>query len=127
MHNKGNNKESKTYVQGLRAFGNTLPRGLKGILKKSGFNYSEIIGKWGNLVGKEISECSYPKSIKMKKGSKNGTLIIEIEYLHNFLKNLEFERFYFDRPFYYSANSINKLFRKVGMILYDIEKIVCLL
>ena len=76
MHNKGNNKESKTYVQGLRAFGNTLPRGLKGILKKSGFNYSEIIGKWGNLVGKEISECSYPKSIKMKKGSKNGTLIL---------------------------------------------------
>ena len=79
MHNKGNNKESKTYVQGLRAFGNTLPRGLKGILKKSGFNYSEIIGKWGNLVGKEISECSYPKSIKMKKGSKNGTLILSVK------------------------------------------------
>ena len=79
MHNKGNNKESKTYVQGLRAFGNTLPRGLKGILKKSGFNYSEIIGKWGNLVGKEISESSYPKSIKMKKGSKNGTLILSVK------------------------------------------------
>ena len=79
MHNKGNNKESKTYVQGLRAFGNTLPRGLKGILKKSGFNYSEIIGKWGNLVGKEISECSYPKSIKMKKGDSNGTLILAIK------------------------------------------------
>ena len=36
-------------------------------------------------------------------------LRIEIDYLQNFLKNLEFERFYFDRPFYYySANSINK-------------------
>ena len=34
MHYKQNNKESKTYVQGLRPFGNTLPRGLKGILKK---------------------------------------------------------------------------------------------
>ena len=54
---------------------------------------------------------------------KNGTLIIEIEYLQNFLKNLEFERFYFDRPFYYSANSIKKLFKNVGMTLYDIEKI----
>ena len=53
----------------------------------------------------------------------NGTLIIEIEYLDNFLKNFEYERFYFDRPFYYSANSINKLFRQVGMSLYDIEKI----
>ena len=35
MHYKQNDKESKTYVQGLRAFGNTLPRGVKGILKKS--------------------------------------------------------------------------------------------
>ena len=39
------------------------------------------------------------------------------------MKNLEFERFYFDRPFYYSANSIKKLFKNVGMTLYDIEKI----
>ncbi len=54
---------------------------------------------------------------------KNGTLIIEIEYLQNFLKNFEFERFYFDRPFYYSANSIDILFKNVGMQLYDIEKI----
>jgi len=54
---------------------------------------------------------------------KNGTLIIEIEYLQNFLKNFEFERFYFDRPFYYSANSINRLFKNNGMQLYDIEKI----
>ena len=66
--------------------------------------------------------------IKFSKDIKNfirkdGTLIIEIEYLKNFLKNLEFERFYFDRPFYYSANSINKLFKNVGMTLYDIEKI----
>jgi len=34
MHRKQNNKESKTYVQGLRSFGNTLPRGIKQILKK---------------------------------------------------------------------------------------------
>ena len=31
------------------------------------------------LVGKEISSCSYPKSIKMKKGDSNGTLIIGIK------------------------------------------------
>jgi len=79
MHRKQNNKESKTYVQGLRPFGNTLPRGLKGILKKNGYNYSEIISKWSMLVGKEISNCSYPKSIKMKKGDSNGTLIIGIK------------------------------------------------
>ena len=79
MHHKQNNKESKTYVQGLRPFGNTLPRGLKGILKKNGYNYSEIISKWSMLVGKDISNCSYPQSIKMKKGNANGTLVLGIK------------------------------------------------
>ena len=79
MHYKQNNKESKTYVQGLRPFGNTLPRGVKGILKKSGYNYSEIISKWSVLVGKGISSCTYPKSIKMKKENSNGTLVLAIK------------------------------------------------
>jgi len=79
MHYKRNNKESKTYVQGLRPFVNTLPRGIKGILKKNGYNYSEIISKWNMLVGKNISNCAYPKSIKMKKRDSNGTLILAIK------------------------------------------------
>jgi len=78
MHFKQNNKESKTYVQGLRPFANALPRGIKGILKKNGYNYSEIIGKWNMLVGKDIANCSYPKSIKIKKGSPNKTLVLAI-------------------------------------------------
>ncbi len=79
MHYKQNNKESKTYVQGLRPFGNTLPRSVRGILKKNGYNYSEIISKWSMLVGKDISNCSYPQSIKMKKGNSNGTLVLGIK------------------------------------------------
>ena len=79
MHYKQNNKESKTYVQGLRPFGNTLPRGLRGILKKSGYNYSEIISKWNMLVGRDISSCSYPKSIKMTKGDTNGLLVLAVK------------------------------------------------
>ena len=79
MHYKQNNKESKTYVQGLRPFGNTLPRGVKGILKKSGYNYSEIISKWNMLVGKDISSCSYPKSIKLTKGDTNGLLVLAVK------------------------------------------------
>jgi len=79
MHKKQNNKESKTYVQGLRPFGNTLPRGIKGILKKNGYNYSEIISKWNFLVGEEISKYCYPKSIKMTHKDKNGTLILFVE------------------------------------------------
>ena len=79
MHNKQNNKESKSYVQGLRPFGNTLPRGIKGILKKNGYNYSEIINKWNFLVGKDISNYCYPKSIKMSQANKNGTLTLFVE------------------------------------------------
>ena len=78
MHYK-QNKQSRTYVQGLRSFGSTLPRGIKGILKKNGYNYSEIISKWDMLVGKDISRYSYPKSIKMKKGDSNGTLVLAIK------------------------------------------------
>ena len=79
MHYKRNNKESKTYVQGLRSFGNTLPRGIKQILKKNGYNYSEIISKWNLLVGKDISNYCYPKSIKMSRENKNGALVILVE------------------------------------------------
>ena len=79
MHNKSNNKQSKTYVQGLRPFGNILPKSVKGILKKNGYNYSEIMSKWNMLVGKEISECSFPKSIKMKQGDSRCTLVLAVK------------------------------------------------
>ena len=79
MHHKQNNKEIKPYVQGLRSFGNTLPRGIKGILRKNGYNYSEIISKWNFLVGKDIANFCFPKSIKMSKENKNGTLILSVE------------------------------------------------
>ena len=85
MHYKQNNKESKSYVQGLRPFGNTLPRGIRGILKKNGYNYSEIISKWNILVGDEISKCSYPKSIKMTRGNSKTTLEIGVERGHEII------------------------------------------
>ena len=45
---------------------------------------------------------------------KDGIFILEIEYLYNFIKNLEFERFYFDRPFYYSVKSIDILLKMLA-------------
>jgi hypothetical protein len=56
-----------------------LPRGVKSILKKNGYNYSEIISKWNFLMGKEISSYCYPKSIKMNKNDSKGTLVLGIE------------------------------------------------
>ena len=43
------------------------------------YAYSEIVSKWNILVGEDISNCSYPKSIKMKKGDQNGTLVLGIK------------------------------------------------
>ena len=79
MHYKQNNKETKSYVQGLRSFGNTLPHGIKGILRKSGYNYSEIISKWNLIVGKKISNLCHPKSIKTTKDNSDGILVLAIE------------------------------------------------
>ena len=79
MHYKQNNKERKSYLQGLRPFGSTLPRGIKGILKKNGYNYSEIIGKWEKLVGKNLANLCFPKSIKMSGDNKNGILVLSVK------------------------------------------------
>ena len=79
MHYKQNNKETKSYVQGLRPFGNILPRGIRGILRKNGYNYSEIITKWKILIEKDISDFSYPISIKMSKKGSGAILLIGVE------------------------------------------------
>ena len=79
MHYKQNNKETKSYVQGLRPFGNTLPRGIRGILRKNGYNYSEIITKWKILIEKDISDFSYPISIKMSKKGSGAVLLIGVK------------------------------------------------
>ncbi len=95
----------------------------KNIIKKILKKYSKpdlIIAS--SVITHLENPIKFAKNIKSFLQEK-GDLIVEIEYLQNFLKNLEFERFYFDRPFYYSANSINTLFKSVGMTLYDIEKI----
>jgi len=63
---------------------------------------------------------SFAKNIKLLL-QDNGLFILEIEYLKKFIINKEFERFYFDRPFYYSLKSIMKLFKSVDMSFIDIE------
>ena len=65
-------------IQGLRTVSNSLPNGLKKILKKGGHNYSTIIENWSNLVGKKISNVCYPKSIKTNKELKNGVLVLNV-------------------------------------------------
>ena len=79
MHFKQNNKESRSYLQGLRPFKNVIPKNLKRMLNKKGYAYSEIVGKWTTLVGKNISEISFPKSIKVTNEKEGGILTLAVK------------------------------------------------
>ncbi len=53
----------------------------------------------------------------------NGTFILEIEYIKNILSNIEFERFYFDRPYYFSIKGVMNIFEKNKLFVNKIENI----
>ena len=81
MHGKKNYINKSAYsIQGIKTVGKSLPRGLKTILKKGGYNYSSMINSWTNLVGKKISDAAYPKSIKTGKELRNGILILNVDH-----------------------------------------------
>ena len=121
MHYKQNNKESKSYVQGLRPFGNTLPRGIRGILRRSGYNYYEIINKWNILVGNEISKCSYPKSMKMAKGDSKTILVIGVERGNEIIIEYSKKEIINKINSYFGYQLINKI--KLKTINSEIKKI----
>lgn len=51
----------------------------------------------------------------------DGKFVVEVEYNVQILAKSNFERFYLDRIFYFSATSFDALFRKHGMVLIDAE------
>ena len=92
MHNKKiNSNKSQNFLQGLRPLSSSMPHGLKKILKKGGYNFSNIVNNWTKMVGKEISNICYPKTIKMSREMNNGILTLnvmhgnelEVEYSKN--------------------------------------------
>jgi methylation protein EvaC len=53
--------------------------------------------------------------------SANGKIIIEVEYLPSIIEDFAFERFYFDRPHYYSLKSIIKMAAIHNFFVEDAE------
>ena len=53
----------------------------------------------------------------------DGRFIIEVEYIGNILRLIQFERFYLDRIFYYSLTSLKRLFEMHDMVIADVEHI----
>lgn len=52
-----------------------------------------------------------------------GKFIIEVEYIGNIIQDVQFERFYLDRIFYYSLTSLRDLAALHGMVVTDVEEI----
>ena len=78
MHDKKDNSKSHSFTQGLRPFAKSLPHGLKKLLKRGGYNFSNIVDNWVKMVGKDISNACYPNTIKMSKEMNNGTLVLNV-------------------------------------------------
>jgi len=78
MHNKKDNNKSNTFIQGLRPFSRSIPQGLKKLLKKGTYNFSNIVDNWNKMIGKDISSVCYPNTIKIGKEMNNGTLILNV-------------------------------------------------
>jgi hypothetical protein len=90
MHNKKDNNKSNTFIQGLRPFSRSIPKGLKKLLKKGSYNFSNIIDNWTKMVGKDISNTCYPNTIKMGKEMNNGTLVLNV--IHGNELTVEYEK-----------------------------------
>ena len=66
------------FIQGLRPFSSSIPKTLKKHLRKSGYNYSNIVDNWTKMVSKKISDACYPLTVKMGKEMRDGTLVLNV-------------------------------------------------
>ena len=89
MHNKNNNK-TYNVIQGLRPFSSSIPKTLKKYLKKSGYNFSNIVDNWTKIVNKKISDACYPITVKMGKEMRDGTLYLNV--IHGKEIEVEYEK-----------------------------------
>jgi len=78
MHDKKDNNKTNTFIQGLRPFSKSLPRGLKKLLRKGSYNFSNIVDNWAKMVGKDLSNACYASTVKMGKEMSNGVLVLNI-------------------------------------------------
>ena len=65
----------------------------------------------------EMAECMF------KLLDKKGTIIIEVQYLLNTLKDLTFDNIYHEHYNYWSLTSLNNFFNRLNAKIYRAEKI----
>ena len=95
MRFKNNTRQRKKSIQGLRSFKDSLPKGIRETILKKADIYSKIINNWKKIVGDDLFEACYPKSIKNLKtlGIKKLYIMvkrgreIEVEYSRNIIQD----------------------------------------
>jgi len=90
----------------------------------------QIVGKYGRadvVVASNVFTHldkihQFTDNVKslLKEG---GVFIVEVEYLGDIIRGLQFERFYSDHTFYFTIASLDFLFRMHGMYVADAERI----
>ena len=125
MHKKVNNSLTKKFIQGLRPLANTLPKQIKKIIKKNGFNFSSVVDNWTKIVGKEFSDHCYPINIKVLNNSNMLCLVLNV--IHG--KELEIEygkNNIIDKiNLYFGYNFISKIeLKTINKVFNKNEKIV---
>ena len=91
-------------------------KNLKKIKKKADLILaSNVFAHSDNL--REMAECM----IKLLK--KNGTIIIEVQYLLNTLKDLTFDNIYHEHYNYWSLTSLINFFANLKVKIFKVEKI----
>ncbi len=82
MKFKFDSKQRMRTIQGLRSFKDTLPHKVRGIIKKKGRLYSELIDNWRLIVGDDLFKICYPKSFKSENKLRGGFLEIMVKRGH---------------------------------------------
>lgn len=67
-----------------------MPHGLKNIIKKNGYNFSNIVDNWNNIVNKNISNLCYPINVKVGKDMSNATIVLNV--IHGNELNIEYAK-----------------------------------
>ena len=82
MSYKNNIKQRNRSFQGLRSFKDTLPTGIKKIIKKKGHIFSETLSNWRYIVGDKLFQICYPKSFKNSNKFGVSTLHVMVKRGH---------------------------------------------
>ena len=82
MKLKSYSKQRMRSIQGLRSFKDTLPLKVRGIIKKKGRTYSELLDNWRKIVGDDLFKICYPKSFKSENKFRGSILEIMVKRGH---------------------------------------------